>query len=100
VPESSSLAMGRRLVILEVNFMIKSTMRGHVLALLMRTHRKKSPCRPQGRLWRRLCLIGGKGLRVQSRHWSGLVADGSQGHNVQIITSQLDINGVYLFTRI
>src|SRR5882672_3399679 len=37
---------------------------------------------------------------MQSRCGSGGVADGSQGLNILIIASRLDINGVDLFTRI
>jgi len=35
---------------------------------------------------------------VQSGRWSRLVAEGSQGRDVQIIASWLDINGVYFLT--
>src|SRR5467141_24971 len=37
---------------------------------------------------------------MQSRCGSGGVADGSQGLNILIIASRLDINGVDLFTRV
>ena len=39
-----------------------------------------------------------KTLQVYRVNW--LAADGSQGHDVQVIASRLDINGVNLFTRI
>src|SRR5882724_6230649 len=98
--EQVDVAMRRHLVILKVNFMVKLTVRRHVLSLFSREHIKKVLVCLRDNFGEELCLVGRKGLRVQSGHWSGLVADGSQGCNIQIIASQLDINGVYLFTRI
>src|SRR5882724_5542539 len=94
------VAMRRCLVILEVNFMIKLAMRGHVLSLFSQEHIKKVLVGLRDDFGELLCLIGKEGLRVQSGHWSRLVADGSQGHNIQIIASRLDINGVYFLTHI
>src|SRR5882724_5292694 len=94
------VAMRRCLVILEVNVMIKLAMRGHVPSLFSQEHIEKVLVGLRDNFGEELCLIGRKGLRVQSGHWSGLVANGSQGHNVQIIASQLDINGVYFLTCI
>src|SRR5882724_10618941 len=98
--ERVDVAMGRRLVILEVNFMIKLAMRGHVLSLFSQELIEKVLVGLRDDFGEELCLVGGKGLRVQSRCWSGLVADGLQGRDVQIIASWLDINGVYFLTRI
>src|SRR5882724_8885413 len=94
------VAMGRCLVILEVNFMIKLTMRGHVLSLFSQEHIEKVLVGLRDDFGEKFCLISREGLRVQSGCWSGLVANGSQGCNIQIIASQLDINGVYFLTCI
>src|SRR5882724_4772520 len=80
--------------------MIKLTMRGHVLSLFSREHIEKVLVGLRDDFGKELCLVSRKGLRVQSGHWSRLVADSSQGCDIQVITGQLDINGVYLFTRI
>src|SRR5882724_1120571 len=77
--ERVDVAMGRRLVILEVNFMIKLAMRGHVLSLFSQEHIKKVLVGLRDDFEEELCLVSGKGLRVQSGRWSGLVANGSQG---------------------
>jgi len=89
--ERVDVAMRRCLVILDVNFMITLAMRGHVLSLFSREHIEKVLVGLRDDFGEELCLVGGKGLRVQSGHWSRLVADGLQGRDVQIITSQLDI---------
>ena len=78
--ERVDVAMGRCLVILEVNFMIKLAMRGHVLSLFSREHIEKVLVGLRDDFGEELCLVSRKGLRVQSGHWSGLVADGLQGH--------------------
>jgi len=58
------VAMGRHLVILEVNFMIKLAMRGYVLSLFSREHIEKVLVGLRDDLGEELFLIGGKGLRV------------------------------------
>src|SRR5882724_4091455 len=98
--EQVDVAMRRHLVILEVNLMIKLMMRGHVLSLFLREHIEKVLVGLRDDFGKELCLIGRKGLRVQSGCWSGLVANGSHRCDVQIIAGRLDINGVYLFTCI
>ena len=92
--------MRRHLVILDVNFMVKLTMKRHVLSLFLREHIEKVLVCLRDNFGEVLCLIGRKGLRVQSRRGSRLVANGLQGHNIQIMASWLDINGVYLLTHI
>src|SRR5882724_9732130 len=98
--ERVDVAMRGCLVILEVNFMIKLAMRGHVLSLFSQEHIEKVIVGLRDNFGEELCLISRKGLRVQSRCWSMLVADGLQSRDVQIIASQLDINGVYFLTHI
>ena len=67
---------------------------GHVLSLFSQEHIEKVLVGLRDDFGKELCLVSRKGLRVQSGHWSGLVADSSQVCDVQIIASRLDINGV------
>jgi|SRR5882724_7506380 len=69
-------------------------MRRHVLSLFSWEHIKKVLICLRDHIGEDFCLVSRKRLRVQSGHGSRLFANGSQGHDIQIIPGQLDINGV------
>jgi len=75
-------------------------MRRHVPSLFSSEHIENVLIHLRGDFGEEFHLVSRKGLRVQSGCGSGLVANGSQGCNIQIISGWLDINGVYLFTHI
>ena len=71
--EQVDVAMRRHLVILDVNFMVKFAMRGHVLSLFSLEHIEKVLVCLRDDFGEEFCLVSGKGLRVQGGHGSGLV---------------------------
>src|SRR5882672_10492123 len=72
----------------------------HVLGLFSREHIEEVLVHLEDNFGKEFGLIGRKWLRVQSSCGSRGVADSPQGLNILIITGQLDINGVDLFTHI
>jgi len=58
--------MRRHLVILEVNFMIKLVMRGHVLSLFLQEHIEKVLVGLRDDFGKELCLVGRKGSECRA----------------------------------
>jgi len=87
VPETGYMAIGRCLSF-QCEFHGQICDKRHVLSLFCE-NTSKSPGMPQDDFGKEFCLISRKGLRVQSRHGSGLVADSLARPQYQIITGQL-----------